>query len=159
MKNSFVQSMAWLHTWAGLIVGWLLFVIFVGGTLACFDREIDDWMRPSLHATVAPERSSFDAAMAWAQSRAPEAHVWWAHAATPRERAMEAYIALDDGAEIKQALDPVNGYPLPGTAGGDFFFTLHYNLHAGVIGMYIVGFAGMLMLVALVAGVIIHRRI
>jgi uncharacterized iron-regulated membrane protein len=159
MKNSLVQSMAWLHTWAGLIVGWLLFVIFVGGTLACFDRELDDWMRPSLHATAAPERSSFDAAMAWAQSRAPEAHVWWAHAATPRERAMEAYIALDDGTEIKQALDPASGNPVPATAGGDFFFTLHYNLHAGVIGMYIVGLAGMLMLVALVAGVIIHRRI
>jgi uncharacterized iron-regulated membrane protein len=72
---------------------------------------------------------------------------------------MEAYIALDDGTEIKQALDPASGHPVPPTAGGDFFFTLHYNLHAGAIGMYIVGLAGMLMLLALVAGVIIHRRI
>ncbi|HEV8695962.1 MAG TPA: PepSY-associated TM helix domain-containing protein [Lysobacter sp.] len=159
MKNSFLQSMAWLHTWAGLLVGWLLFVIFVGGTLACFDKELDDWMRPSLHGTVAPERPRFDAAMALSNKQAPEANVWWAHAGGTRERAMESYIALDDGTEIKQALDPNTGEPVPATAGGDFFFTLHYNLHAGTIGMYVVGLAGMLMLVALVAGVVIHKRI
>ena len=34
MKNTFSQAMAWLHTWAGLVIGWLLFVIFVGGTIA-----------------------------------------------------------------------------------------------------------------------------
>src|SRR5690606_5871604 len=33
------------------------------------------------------------------------------------------------------------------------------NLHAGDVGMYIVGLAGMFMLVALVSGVIIHRRV
>lgn len=159
MKNSFRQSMAWLHTWAGLLVGWLLFVIFVGGMLACFDKELDDWMRPALHGTTAPERPGFDAAMAWAKTQAPEAHAWWAHAGTARDRAVKAYIALDDGSEITRALDPRTGVPVPDTAGGSFFFTLHYNLHAGTIGMYIVGLAGMLMLVALVAGVIIHKRV
>ena len=49
MKNTFSQSMAWLHTWGGLIVGWVLFAIFLGGTLACFDKELDYWMRPALH--------------------------------------------------------------------------------------------------------------
>jgi uncharacterized iron-regulated membrane protein len=159
MKNSFLQSMAWLHTWAGLLVGWLLFVIFVGGTLACFDKELDDWMRPALHGTVAPERPGFDAAMAWAKTQAPDAHAWWAHAGSERDRALKAYIALDDGTEITRALDPRTGVAVPDTAGGSFFFTLHYNLHAGTIGMYIVGLAGMLMLVALVAGVLIHKRV
>ena len=32
MKDTLSKSMAWLHTWSGLVVGWLLFVIFVGGT-------------------------------------------------------------------------------------------------------------------------------
>ena len=48
---------------------------------------------------------------------------------------------------------------MPDAAGGDFFFELHYNLHAGNTGMILVGIAGMMMLVALVAGVIIHKRI
>src|SRR5690606_3649910 len=48
---------------------------------------------------------------------------------------------------------------LPDTLGGNFFFSLHYQLHAGTFGMYVVGLAGMFMLVALDSGVIIHRRI
>ncbi|MCF7220693.1 PepSY-associated TM helix domain-containing protein [Marilutibacter chinensis] len=159
MKNSFVQSMAWLHTWAGLVVGWLLFAIFVGGTLACFDKEIDDWMRPALHGVQVPDRPVFDRAIALSRERAPDAHAWYVTAGNDRERAMESYVYYDDGSHTRQALDPTTGGPVPDTAGGDFFFTLHYNLHAGTVGMYVVGFAGMLMLVALVAGIVIHKRI
>ncbi|MBW3551675.1 MAG: PepSY domain-containing protein [Proteobacteria bacterium] len=159
MKNSLRQSMAWLHTWSGLITGWLLFVIFVAGTLSCFDRELDDWMRPSLHEIDGTPGPKFDAAMAAMRERAPEAHVWWAHVPAERERAMEAYFMLDDGTQGKQTLDPRTGAAVPETAGGEFFFDLHWNLHAGTFGMYVVGLAGMLMLVALVAGVITHRRI
>ncbi len=28
------QSMSWLHTWASLILGWLLYAIFLTGTLS-----------------------------------------------------------------------------------------------------------------------------
>ncbi|WP_332747109.1 PepSY-associated TM helix domain-containing protein, partial [Hydrogenophaga sp.] len=72
---------------------------------------------------------------------------------------MESYIYFDDGSAIKEALDPRTGERVTDTAGGEFFFTLHYNLHAGNLGMYLVGLAGMFMLVALVAGVLIHKRI
>lgn len=159
MKNTLRQSMAWLHTWSGLLAGWLLFVIFVGGTIACFDRELDDWMRPALHAIEQTPAPKFDAAMAQLRHRAPEAHVWWAHVPHARERAIEAYWMLDDGTQGKLTLDPRDATPVPATAGGEFFFELHWNLHAGTIGMYVVGFAGVLMLVALVAGVITHKRI
>lgn len=159
MKHSFVQSMAWLHTWAGLVVGWLLFVIFVGGTLACFDKELDDWMRPALHGTRAPQRPGFDAAIQRLRQQAPATVALYLVAANPRERAMEAYVYSADGRYARQALNPRTGARVPDTAGGEFFFTLHYNLYAGTIGMYIVGLAGMLLLVALVSGVLIHRRI
>ncbi len=159
MKESFLKSMAWLHTWTGLLVGWLLFVIFVGGTIACFDKELDVWVRPALHGIAAPELPKFDAAFALSREQVPDAHMWWAHAGSERDRAVKSYTVLDDGTETKVAHDPNTGELVPGTAGGDFFFTLHYNLHAGILGMYIVGLAGMLMLVALVAGILIHKRI
>lgn len=159
MKNSLLQSMAWLHTWAGLVVGWLLFVIFAGGTLACFDKELDDWMRPALHGTAPPATPGFDAAFECLRDRHPEAHAWYVTAGNARERALESFVYFDDGSHLGEALDPNSGEPVPATAGGDFFFTLHYDLHAGTIGMYIVGLAGMLMLVALVSGVLIHKRI
>ena len=38
--------MAGLHTWAGVVIGSLLFAIFWMGTLSVFDREIDRWMNP-----------------------------------------------------------------------------------------------------------------
>ena len=64
MKDTLSKSMAWLHTWSGLVVGWLLFVIFVGGTIACFDKELDDWAQPWLHDTTLPAQPRFDAAIA-----------------------------------------------------------------------------------------------
>jgi uncharacterized iron-regulated membrane protein len=159
MKNTLRQSMAWLHTWSGLLVGWLLFVIFVGGTISCFDRELDDWMRPSLHGIEGTPAPKFDATMAQIATRAPEAHAWWAHVPHERERAIEAFWMLDDGSMDTLTLDPRTAEPIPETAGGDFFFELHWNLHAGNTGMWIVAIAGLLMLVALVAGVITHKRI
>ncbi|WP_082611346.1 PepSY-associated TM helix domain-containing protein [Lysobacter sp. Root916] len=159
MKNTFSQAMAWLHTWAGLIIGWLLFVIFVGGTLACFDKEIGDWMRPALHDAPRAELS-FARAIASAQRDAkPHAHALYVTAPTQRERATSAYVYYDDGSYDERGLNPATGERLADTAGGDFFFTLHYNLHAGTIGMYLVGVAGMFMLVAIVTGIVIHKRI
>src|SRR5688500_14732055 len=46
MEPTFRKSMAWLHTWAGVVIGSLLFAIFWMGTLSVFDREIDRWMMP-----------------------------------------------------------------------------------------------------------------
>lgn len=159
MKNSLRQAMAWLHTWAGLLSGWLLFVIFVGGTLACFDRELDDWMRPALHDLAGPQPTRFDAAFDRVEAKAPDAHVWWAHVSSARKRGVEAFWFNDDGSEGAVLLDPRDGTAIPETAGGQFFFRLHYDLHAGLWGMYAVGLLGMMMLVALVAGVITHKKI
>lgn len=159
MKNSLRQAMAWLHTWSGLIAGWLLFVIFVGGTLACFDREIDDWARPSLHDMRETPPTRFDDAFARVRAQAPDAHVWWAHVSGDRKRGMEAFWYNDDGSQGEVLLDPRDGAELPASGPGQFFFQLHYDLHAGLWGMYLVGLTGMLMMVALVAGVITHKKI
>lgn len=42
------QSMAWLHTWSGLLPGWVVYLVFLFGTAAFFDQEINNWMRPEL---------------------------------------------------------------------------------------------------------------
>ena len=156
------QSMAGLHTWGGLLPSWLLFVIIFAGTLACFDKELTRWMRPALHQDVASHISADDV-RGWVQQNVHEKlHAFWMHGPTERE----PYWRLGwevDGADTfhNVSFDPrsARAVPMPETVGGEFFFKLHYNLHAGDIGMYIVGLAGMFMLVALVSGVIIHRRI
>ena len=39
MKASLRQTMSTLHTWTGLLPGWLLFVIFLFGTVAFFHAD------------------------------------------------------------------------------------------------------------------------
>ena len=158
MRGNFRQSMAWLHTWTGLVVGWVLFVIFVAGTLACFDKELDYWMRPALHH-LAPAPVSMDAALDTLRKMAPHAETLYLRPPSARDPSIHGLVFEPGKPYIDVALDPHDGRLIPPTAGGTFFFVLHYNLQAGDTGMYLVGLAGMLMLMALITGIIIHRRI
>ena len=46
MKDWFRLSMAWLHTWTGLVVGWVLFFVFLTGTAGYVQIELTRWMQP-----------------------------------------------------------------------------------------------------------------
>lgn len=59
MNAGFRQSMAWLHTWFGLVFGYVLMVCFFFGTLSVFDREIDRWAIPETRFQPQP-MPSFD---------------------------------------------------------------------------------------------------
>lgn len=52
-------SMAWLHTWFGLVLGYVLMVCFFFGSLSVFDREIDRWAIPESRFPAQP-MPSFD---------------------------------------------------------------------------------------------------
>ncbi|WP_157055319.1 PepSY domain-containing protein, partial [Achromobacter spanius] len=45
--------MAWLHTWVGLWFSWLLYAVFLTGSLALFAEPITHWMTPEHHAAEA----------------------------------------------------------------------------------------------------------
>ncbi|MFM2404644.1 MAG: hypothetical protein RL223_2524 [Pseudomonadota bacterium] len=53
------QAMAWLHTWFGLVIGFVLIVVFFFGALSVFDREIDRWALPQTRFAPQP-MPSFD---------------------------------------------------------------------------------------------------
>lgn len=153
------QSMAGLHTWAGLLPLWLLFVILFSGTVACFDKELERWMRPALHEPAAATVDA-DQLRQWLKDNvSSELHGYWINLPTEREPFWRLAWDDDSGVIEKRIFAPNSLRPLPETQGGEFFFILHYRLHAGDAGLYVVGLAGMFMLVALVSGVIIHRRL
>jgi len=60
MFTSFRFSMTWLHTWFGLVLGYVLMVCFFFGSLSVFDREIDRWAIPESRFPAQP-MPSFDA--------------------------------------------------------------------------------------------------
>lgn len=59
MFQNFRLSMAWLHTWFGLALGFVLMVVFFFGALSVFDREIDRWAIPASRFDAQP-MPSFD---------------------------------------------------------------------------------------------------
>lgn len=182
MKESFRQCMAWLHTWVGLTTGWVLFFVFVTGTTGYVDDEITRWMRPELpYAAVQREHGDTSTmiglALARLQAVAPQARSWTVTLPhRSREPRGEQGLAIawetlpapgqDRGRRLREELDPASGAPLPAlqaraTGGGTVLYRMHYLLHylSYETGIKLVGICTMLMLLAVVTGVITHKRI
>jgi len=167
MRAGFRQSMTRLHTWAGVVIGALLFLIFWMGSLSVFDREVDRWMMPMTR--LAPASASGLASLDTtvrpvAEQLAGGASPWTILLPTARVPTLELRYPDGAGEIVRRHVDPASGRLLAaaGSAGGNgFFFPFHYKLHlkAFDLGYWLVGLAGMTMLVLLVSGVIIHRRI
>ncbi|UPG73419.1 PepSY domain-containing protein [Roseomonas gilardii subsp. gilardii] len=166
MKEGFRQCMAWLHTWSGLLVGWVLFAVFLTGTAAYLRPEISYWMRPEIarSSTSAPDAAI--AAVAYLEAKAPRSPAWFITLPDAREGVTRVFWrapAASGRGFQSELLDPATGQPVEmrKTMGGDFFYRFHFELHyIGVLwGRWIICFCTLFMLVAIVSGVITHRRI
>ncbi|WP_287916893.1 PepSY domain-containing protein [Comamonas sp.] len=182
-QGGFRQAQSWLHTWCGLWFSWLLFAVFLTGTMAVFQDPITHWMTPEHHAQekaandakataqLAPA-ASLSQRLAWAtnymQQQHPGAGMWELWPAEADGAGDLRVFWFDANGQYASAeLDSATGEPLIAqseqpvrqTMGGHHFVDFHYQLHAGQLGLWIVGVAAMAMLVALVSGVITHRRI
>lgn len=167
-REGFRQAMSWLHTWAGLILGWLLFAIFLTGTLSFFRNEFNLWMRPEMHGLPTAVTQTADKALAALRRQSPDVAQWimrlpdertptvtllWRGAANGRFETLHMHPLTSEAIETRQ------------TMGGDFFYRFHFELRTAqkgrwtMEGRWIVGVATMLMFVALITGVITHRRI
>lgn len=178
MKEGFRQSMNWLHTYSGLLVGWILFMVFAAGTASYFKDEITFWMRPEVHlaALSAPSQAeTAERAVAALQQRGPQSQRWFISLPTGREPGVRATWQPAPGSKPEAGvttrgrfatalLDPYTGAPLAAgreTRGGEFFYRLHFDLHymPAVWARWIIGFCAMFMLVAIVSGIVTHKRI
>jgi len=164
MERSFRDSMGWLHTWAGVVLGGVLFAIFWMGTLSVFDREIDRWMMPMTRLAIPASPVPFDALRPTiAEAAAVRSPFWSAVLPTAREPTIRV-AWRGSGGLVQRHLDPATGRALPdaGTwAGTRFIFPFHVDLHihAWTVGRWIVGLAGMAMMLLCISGVVIHRRL
>lgn len=162
MKNGFRQSMAWLHTWTGLVLGWLLFAIFAMGTSAYFKEEISQWMTPELQLQSVSNQQAALVALNSMQKLAPDATSWYITLPNQRQHSINAYWSSEKGYENAN-LNPETGEKIAArdTRGGDFFYRFHFELFGlpVLIGRIIVGIAAMLMLMALITGIITHKKI
>ncbi|MBY6346757.1 PepSY domain-containing protein [Providencia rettgeri] len=173
--------MAWLHTWVGLVVGWILFFVFVTGTAGYVDDEITRWMEPErpLPMQVLPEQSSqmLDQALTQLQAHAPSESKAWTitlpHQALNPRATQGLSIAWEEmpqpgqrGRRGGEELDPATGQIQPeaeprATAGGTGLYRMHYALHymPYPVAIWLVGICTMLMLLAVITGVVTHKKI
>ena len=160
-QPSLTQSMSGLHTWAGLILGWLLFAIFLTGTLAVFDKELNWWMQPELRGAGMDQTSAVQVAEDWLRAEHAGASAW--NIGLPTERSPDLSVSAGEQRRGQRTqLDAQSGEVVEPreTLGGRFFFRFHYTLHMPrSVGIWVVGFAAMAMLVAIISGIIIHKKI
>ncbi|MBB6523624.1 PepSY-associated TM helix domain-containing protein [Pseudoteredinibacter isoporae] len=168
----FRQSMNWLHTWSGLVLCWLLYFMFITGSAGYFDHEIDRWMKPEIPV----QQGTFDT-----RSLLPKAEERLQKVATEADQiyiefplSRYPFFALwwhnpkDVSTGIKpgwhsELLDPNTGKTIEfrETGGGELLYRMHYILHyiPKSLGHWITSLGAMLMFLALISGIVIHRRI
>ena len=163
MRQGLRQSMAWLHAWSGLVVGWVLFAVFVTGTASYYRSEISQWMRPEITAAETDPARSAELAAAFLKAKMPDAAGWYIE--LPKREmpliTVHWWKSLE-GPFHNARLDPATGEPTKARAtnGGDFLYRFHFELALPPLwGRWIVGTCALIMLVALVSGIITHRRI
>ncbi|ATC88312.1 PepSY-associated TM helix domain-containing protein [Pseudoalteromonas arctica] len=176
MKGSFFRSMTWLHTWVGLLVCWLLYLIFFAGTLSFFRDEITLWNQPAIHNVQAQTQrieaqkqqiiTGFDYlanhganSSSWRitlpEPRIPYLIYGYAKPKEPGQRRSQFKNTQLNPNTMKEL------EPFVDTKGGNFFYRLHYDLHYmdAITARWIVCFASFFMLIAIISGVVIHKRI
>lgn len=198
MLSNFRLSMTWVHTWFGLVLGFVLMICFFFGSLSVFDREIDRWAipetrfepqsMPSFDKVLLPVFQQMEADELDYSANMPRLHDLAKGEMTPRtELPVNEYWAytthrdpvLRMGAgfgvplaknpedhnhiHAEVTIDPRTGDILPNDKlklGSEWFYPMHYSLHIKWknLGYWVVGLAGLVMLVALITGVIMHRK-
>ena len=163
MHHSIRQSMAWLHSWTGLIFGWLVFAIFLMGSLSYYRHEINLWMQPPLAQYEIKQDVAIKTAYQYLQEHAPNAKSWYLNVATPESPVNTMYWEKAEGGYGNATLDANTGkeLQLSATEGGDFFYHFHYQLFGVPIplGRLFVSLAAFIMLIALISGIITHKKI
>lgn len=163
MHKGIRQSMAWLHSWTGLIFGWLVFAIFLMGSLSYYRHEINLWMQPALAQYEVKQDIAIKTAYQYLQKNAPDAKSWYLTVATPESPVNTMYWEKADGGYGNATLDANTGkeLQLSATLGGDFFYRFHYQLFGIpiIVGRLVVCLAAFIMLIALISGIITHKKI
>ena len=161
------QTMSDLHIWAGLLVGWILYAMFLTGTVSYFNSEITQYMLPELHVsqTLPTPAQTVERVTASLLERAPDASLISVSLPMPHVPAAFAYWSKPDEKDGFETglFNSVTGQKLHArdTEGGEFFRDFHFCFHyiPRIWGYWIASFCAIFMLVAIISGVITHKKL
>lgn len=169
--GGFRPAMTWVHTWAGLTLGWVLYLMFVTGTAGYFDTEIDRWMKPELPLPTKPNTEhTVEKIVQRLEKDVPGAERWFITLPVDRNQPYPSVFwqgaSVDQGALSENGrltLDAQTAETLSSrdTGGGQTLYQMHWRLHylPRQYSDIIIGVATLFMMVGLITGIIIHKKI
>ncbi|MFC4254227.1 hypothetical protein GRI97_02240 [Altererythrobacter xixiisoli] len=156
-----------IHSWTGLLTGWLLFVICLTGTLVVYKFPLKALSNPELvrvegRDNLGPDGAlaAFDRAMAQQATTGIRVNV----VAFPQDiysiHQYSVVVEKPGGKEQRFWVHPETGAVRPELESdfADFIQRLHAGLFMGGKGRWIVGALGVTMFVSIVAGLVFHWR-
>lgn len=165
------QSMSWMHTWTGLLLGWVLYFMFLTGSAGYYDTELDRWMAPERSADVAyedpaplvrmgiehglaeiPAAETISVFLPYERSFSPYVRVYATGKSDDGETISDDYALLADGSVATEGRE---------TAGGQALYRMHWTFHyvPRIVGEIFAGLAAVFMFAAIVSGIITHKKI
>lgn len=169
-----VAYMDWLGGGLGI------FFVFLTGTAGYVRSELTRWMepeRPLVSSTIQSSASQYDKAYRWLQNNpdAQQASRWTINLQTKARDGGDLRVAWQEpsqkkgerGKTSREQLDPLTGQVIAQntkpreTGGGNTLYAMHYELHYLPYdwAIRIVGICTMFMFVAIISGVITHKKI
>lgn len=162
MRAQTLRQYLSVHTWAGIVAGFALFIAMLGGALTVFQHEIERWEQPSTrHAPLTLAQTEKLAELVRAQypaAREQMGVVLPNHSPTPF-----AYWQGADGewmqARLRESGSGAEPSLIVGNARPGLSATinaLHYSLSIPTYGLYLMGIVSLFYGMALISGVIVH---
>jgi uncharacterized iron-regulated membrane protein len=172
MEKSLTQRMDWLHTWFGLVLGWLAFALFLTGTIAVFWFEIQHWAQTELHGAkmLSPE-ATVQYSVDYLQKVAPDSRRWSATLPDLERHPLLVLSWLDENnaQQFARLVPDGSGRKVDlVTNGGRFFVDFHWTFNNEVQDLsgrtfkwtyMLSGFVALGFLICTITGLIVHKKI
>jgi uncharacterized iron-regulated membrane protein len=150
------------HSWLGATSGLLLFVVCWSGTFATVSHELDWLVLPELRVEARSEPVDFPALHTAILERWPDARDIWISKPRGSAFAAEAFFVIGEDDWQRIYLDPNSGEVLGSYSYFNiqrFFRSLHMGLfNLWGLGIYVVSFAGLVLLGSAVTALFFYRR-
>ncbi len=157
-----------LHTVIGIVLGWLLFVVCFSGSVAMFYDEMVDWEDPdvrqsSIESPAVPIKPMVDDFRNRHEGEAQNLFMSLPVEEAPYYRLFASFKDSDGNTtRHSERYHLVTGEAIGDKAEGPATWLLRFHQNLQIerrLGRSLVGIAGVFMLVSLLTGVIIHRKI
>lgn len=164
MFKSIRQSMAWLHGWLGLLLGWFMFVIFLTGATAYYKENINLWAEPKLVQYQTEPTQAIDTAYQYLQTNAQGAEEWYILPVQENKPYNRVWWYGGDTEYTNVLLDPDTGDEILLDSEqqlGEFLYRFHFQFY-GIdikITRLLVSVVAFMMLITLISGIITHKKI